>query len=151
MKEILNKFLLASDKFMPEFHLKQPGFTYIACGPFTKNKEGIEKYMQTGNTDFINRNELDKARFCFQHDMASGRSNDLSKRTQSNKVLRDKVFKIASDLKYDGSQRELAEMLYRFFDKKSSETGADAEPNYQLANDLNRHIIGKFKRQYLGC
>ena len=59
----MNKFLLAGDKSMPEMHLKQPGFTYSACGPFTKNKEGIEKFMETGNTDFILKNELDKAFF----------------------------------------------------------------------------------------
>ena len=95
MNETVNKFLLAGDKFMSEMHLKQPGFTYSACGPFTKNKERIEKFMQTGNTDFIYRNELDKA--CFQHDMAYGKSKDLAKGTQSDKVLRDKAFKIASD------------------------------------------------------
>ena len=67
MNEIVNKFLLVGDKFMPEMHLKQPGFTYRACGPFTKDKERIEKSMQTGNTNFIYWNELDKA--CFQHDM----------------------------------------------------------------------------------
>ena len=72
MNEILNKLLLAGDKFMPELHLKQPGFTYSGCGPFTRSKERIEKFMQTGNTDFIYRNELDKA--CFQHDMAYGKS-----------------------------------------------------------------------------
>ena len=71
MNEIVNKFILVGDKFMPEVHLKQPGFTYSACGPFTKNKERIEKFMQTGNTDFIYKNELDKA--CFQHDMADGK------------------------------------------------------------------------------
>ena len=88
MNKIVNKYLLAGDKFMPEMHLKQPGFTYSACGPFTKNKERIEKFMQTGNTDFIYRNELHKA--CFQHDMAYGISKNLAKRTQSDKVLRDK-------------------------------------------------------------
>ena len=61
MNDIINKFLLAGDKFMPEMHLKQPGFTYSACGKFTKNKERIKKFMQTGNTDFIYKNELDKA------------------------------------------------------------------------------------------
>ena len=81
---------------MAEMHLKQPGFTYSACGPFTKNKERIEKFMQTGNTDFIYRNELDKA--CFQHDMAYGNFKDLARRTASDKVLRDKGFKIASNL-----------------------------------------------------
>ena len=63
MNEIINKFLLVGDKFMAEMHLRQPGFTYSACGPFTKNKERIEKFMQTGNTDFICKNELDKAFF----------------------------------------------------------------------------------------
>ena len=90
---------------MPEMYLKQPGFTYSACGPFTKNKERIEKFMQTGNTDFIYKNELDKA--CFQHDMAYGKSKDLIKRTQLDKVLKDKAFKIASDRKYYGYQRRI--------------------------------------------
>ena len=95
MNENVNRFLLFGDKFMPEMHLKQSGFTYSACGPFTKNKERIEKFMQTGNTDFIYKNKLDKA--CFQHDMDDGNSKDLVKNTQSEKVLRDKRFKIASD------------------------------------------------------
>ena len=127
---------------MPEMHLKRPGFTYSACGPFTKNEERIEKFMQTGNTDFIYRNELDKA--CFQHDMAYGKSKDLAKRTQSDKVLRDKVFKIVSDAKY---QRGLASMVYRFFEKKSSGSGIANEPNYQLANELHKPIIKKFKKR----
>ena len=117
MNEIVNKFLLVGDKFMPEMHLKQPGFTYSACGPFTKNKERIEKFMQTGNTNFIYKNELDKA--CFQYDMAYGKPKDLAKRTQSDKVLRDKAFRIASDLKYVGYQRGLASMVYKLFDKKN--------------------------------
>ena len=103
MNEIVNKFLLAGDKFIPELHLKQRGFSYSACGPFTGNKERIEKFMQKGNTDFIYRNVLDKS--CFQHNMAFGKSKDLAKRTQSDKVLRDKAFKIVSDPKYDGSKR----------------------------------------------
>ena len=77
---------------MPEMHSKQPRFTYSACGPFTKHKESIEKFMQTGNKDFIYKNELDKA--CFQHDMAYGKTKDLVKRTQSDKVLKDKAFRI---------------------------------------------------------
>ena len=68
MNEIVNMFLLVGDKFMPEMHLKQPGFTYSACGPFTKSKKIIEKFMLTGNTDFIYKNELAKP--CFQDDMA---------------------------------------------------------------------------------
>ena len=90
MDEIVNKFLLAGNKFMPEMHLKQPRFTYSACSPFTKDKERIEKFMQTGNTYFVYRNELDKA--CFQHDMAYSKPKDLAKRTQSDKILGDKAF-----------------------------------------------------------
>ena len=144
MNEIVNNFLLLGDKFMPEIHLKQPGFTYSACGPFNRNKEWIENFMQTGNTNFIYRNELDKA--CFQHDMAYGKSKDLVKRTQSDKVLKDKAFKIASDPKYDGYQRGLASMVYKFFDKKSSGSDVATEPNYQLTNEFHRQNIRKLKR-----
>ena len=98
MNEVINKFLLAGDKFMPEMHLRQPGFTYSACDPFTKNKERVQKFMQTGNTDFIYKNELDKA--CFQHDMAYDKAKDLVRRTQLDKILTDKAFKIVSDPKY---------------------------------------------------
>ena len=145
MNEIVNIFYLAGDKFMPEMHLKQPGFTYSACGPFIKNKERIEKFMQTENTDFIYRNELDKA--CFQQDMAYGKTKDLVKRAQSDKVLKDKAFKIASNPKYDGYQRGLASMVYKFFDKKSKGSGIINEPNYQLANELHKPIIRKFKKR----
>ena len=100
--------------------------------------------MQTGNTDFIYKNELDKA--CFQHDRAYGQSKGLIKRTQSYKVLRDKAFKTASDLKYDGYQRRLASMVYKFFDKKSSGSGITG-PNYQLADELDKPIIRKFKKR----
>ena len=144
MNEIINSFLLAGDTFIPEMHLKQPGFNYSACGPFTKNKKRIEKFMQTGNTDFIYKNELDKS--CFQHDMAYGKSKDLIKRTQSDKVLRDKAFKIASNQKYDGYQRGLACMVYKFFDKKSSGSGI-TEANYQLADEIHKPIIRKFKKR----
>ena len=144
INEIVNKLLLVGDKFMPEMHLNQPGFTYSACGPFTQNKERIEKFMQRGNTDFIYRNELDKA--CLQHDIVYGKSKDCTKRTQSDKILRDKAFKITSDSKY-GYQRGLASINYKFFDKKSSGSSVDAEPNYQLVNELHRQIIRTFKRK----
>ena len=143
--EIVNKFLLAGDKFMPEMHLKQPGFAYSTCGPFTRSKEIIEKRMQTGNTDFTYRNELDKA--FFQHGMACGKSKDLTKRTQSEKFLGDKAFKIASDPKYNGYQRGLALMVQKLFDKKSSGSGVNTKPSYQLANKLRRQIIKQLKRQ----
>ena len=141
----MNKFLLVGDKFKPEMHLKQPGFTYSACGPFAKNKERIEKFMQTGDTNFIYKNELDKA--CFQHDMAYGKSKDLAKITQSDKVVRDKAFKIASDPKYDGYQRGLASVVYKFFDKKSSGSGIANGTNYQLTNELHKLIIRKFRKR----
>ena len=141
LNEIVNTLLLVGDKFMPEMHLNQPGFTYSACGPLTKNKERIEKFMQTGYTNLIYKSELDKA--CFQHDMAYGKTKDLVKRTQSDKVLKDKAFKIASDPKYDGYQRGLASMVYKFFDKKSSGSGIVNEPNDQLANEIHKLIIKK--------
>ena len=97
--------------------------------------------MQTGNTDFIYKNELDKARF--QHDMAYSESKDLSKRTQSEKSLRNKAFRITSDPKYDGYQRGLTSTVYKFFDKKSSRSGIANKPNYQLANELYKPIIRK--------
>ena len=99
MNEIVNKFLLVGDKYVPQMHLKQPGFTYSVCGPFTRNKERIEKFMQTGNTDVTYRNELDKLAFNMMWLMVN---QDLAKRTQSDEVLRNKAFKIASDPKYDG-------------------------------------------------
>ena len=92
------------------------GVTYSACGAFIKNKERRAKFMQTGNKDFIYKNELDKA--CFEHDMASGESKDLIKKTKSDKVLKEKAFKIANNRNYDGYQRRSASMVYKFFDKK---------------------------------
>ena len=56
MNDIINKFLLVGDKFMPEMHLRQPGFTYSASGPFTKNKERIQKFKQTGDSRYIYKN-----------------------------------------------------------------------------------------------
>ena len=116
---MINKFLLAGDKFMPEMHLKQPGFTYNACGQFTKNNERVQRFKETGDTSYIYKNELDKA--CFQHDTAYEDFKDLAKRTIADKVLRDKAFKIASDQKYDGYQRRLVSMVYQFFDKNQKE------------------------------
>ena len=86
-------------------------------------------------------------RLVFQHDMAYGKTKDLVKRTQSDKVLKDKAFRIASDPNYDGYQRGLASMVYKFFDKKSSGSGIVNEPNYQLANELHKPIIRKFKKR----
>ena len=113
MKQIFKKFLLAGAKFTPEMYFKEPGFTYSACGPFTRNTQRIQKFMQTGDTDYSYKNELDKA--CFQHDMAYGKYKDLERRTKSDKVLKDKAFEIANNPKYDGYQRGLASVVYKFF------------------------------------
>ena len=134
MNEIVNKFLLAGDKFMPEMHLKSPEFTYSACGTFTKNKERIQKFMQTGDTNYIYRNHLDKA--CFQHDMGYGKYKDLTEIAQSHKVLRDKAFEIASNPEYDGYERGLASIVFKFFDEKSFGGGIKSMSNQQLAKKV---------------
>ena len=97
MNNVINKFLLAGDKFMPEMHLRQPRFTYSACGPFTKHKQRIQKFKETGDTSYIYKNELDKA--CFAHDAAYSDSKDLTKRTVAVKILKNKAFDIAKDLR----------------------------------------------------
>ena len=127
-------------------HLKQPGFTYSACGPFTKNKERIQKFIESGNTDYIYKNDLDKA--CFQHDMAYGKYNDFTKRIQPDKMLRDKAFKSASNPEYDGYQRGLASMVFTFFNKKSRGTGINSISNQlQLAKELHKPIIRNLKKK----
>ena len=123
MNETVNKFLLTGDKSTAEMHLRKPGFTYSACGTFKKNKERIQKFKQTGN--FIYQNELDKA--CFQHDMANGYFEDLTRRTASDKILRDKSFDFAKNPKYDGFQRGLVLMVYKFFGEKASVARARSE------------------------
>ena len=101
---------------MPEMHWKQPRFTYSACGPFTKNKERIQKFKETGDTSYIYKNELDKA--CFQHDMAYGDFKDLA-RTASDKTLKDKTFNFAKNLKYDGISKRGLLLLFTNFWLKS--------------------------------
>ena len=143
----VNKFLLAGDKLMSEMHLRQLGFTYSACGPFTKNKQNTQKFMRTGDTIYICKNELHKA--CFQHDMAYSKYKDLEKITQTDKALRDKAFENENSTKYDGCQRGLASMVYNFFDKKSKGAGIKNEikENQQLPNELHKSIIKKFKKK----
>ena len=118
---------------MTEMHLKQPGLTYSACGPFTKNKERIQKFKETGDTSYIYKNELDKA--CFQHDMAYGDFKDLKRRTASDKILRDKAFNIAKNPKYDGYQRGISSIVYKLFEKKTKGSGVNIllQFNKQLA------------------
>ena len=106
---------------MLEMHLKQPGFTYGSCGPFTKTKQRIQKFNKTGDTSYIYKDDLDKA--CLQHDVAYRDFKDLKWGTFSDKVLRDKAFNIAKNPKYDRYQRGLASMVYKPFDKKSKGSG----------------------------
>ena len=103
------------------------------------------KFKQTGDSRYINKNELNKA--CFQHDMAYGDFRDLTKRTAADKVLGNKAFNIAKDPKYDGYQRGLASMVYKFFNKKSSGSGIKSmQQNEQLAEELHKPIIRKSKK-----
>ena len=142
---------MAVDKFMPEMHLRQPQFTYSACGPFTRHKQRIQKFKETGDTNYIYKNELDKA--CFAHDAAYSDSKDLTKRTVADKILKNRAFNVAKDPKYDGYQRGLASMVYKFFDKKSKGRGAKhvntklTTQNQQLAEELYKPIIRKFEKR----
>ena len=103
---------------MPEMHLRQPGFICSACAPSTKNKKRIQKFEEIGDSQYIYQNELDKA--YFQHDMAYGLFKNLTRKTASEKILRDKAFNIVKNFKYNGCQHELTSMVYNCFDEKSS-------------------------------
>ena len=110
MNNVMNKFLLTVDKFMPEAHLKDLKVgTYTACGLLTKHKDSINKSIQTGDTNYIYKNELDKA--CFAHDAAYSDFKDIKNSTAADKILRDKAYKIAKDPKYYGSQDFLIKRL----------------------------------------
>ena len=151
MNNIINKLLLAGDKFMPEMHLRQPRFVYSACGPFTRHKERIKEFKRTGDTRYIYRNELNKP--CFQHDSAYADHKDLINRTEADKVLNDKAYDIASNPEYDGYQRGLASMVCTFFDKKSMGSGFKKLKNTTklnssvLADELHKPIIKKFDKR----
>ena len=117
---IINKFLLAGDKFMHELHLVDPIVKkYSAGGPFTKHTRRIQDFLNTGKLSYIYQNDLDKA--CFRHNMAYNKFKDLEKRTQSDIVLKNKALKIASNPKYNGYERGLASMVYKFFDKNQKD------------------------------
>ena len=160
MNNITNKFLLAGDRFMLEMHLRQTRFVYSACGPFTRHKERIKEFKRTGDTRYIYRNELDKA--CFQHDSAYADHKDLINRTEADKALIDKAYDIASNPKYDGYQRGLASMVYKFFDKKSTAEPSSLERmgsgfkklknttksnSSILADELHKPITKKFDKR----
>ena len=154
MNNIINKILLVGDKFIPEMHLRQPQFVYSACRPFTRNKERIKKFKQTGDTRYIYRNDLDKA--CFQHDSAYTDHKHLINRTKADKVLKDKAYNIARNPEYDGYQRGLASMVYKFFDKKSTGSGTAKPSSLKritrdssliLADELHKPVIKKFNKR----
>ena len=113
MNKIVNKFLLAKDKFMPELHLRQPGFTDSVCRPFTKHREGIQKFKETGDLNYIYKNKFDEA--YFTHDAAYSDSKDLAKRTISGKILKDISYELVINPKYDGYQRGSESMVFKLF------------------------------------
>ena len=124
---------------MPKMHLGQLSvfdkswFTYSACGTFTKNKERIQKFKETEDSRYIYQNELDKA--CFQHGMPWVGFKNLSRRTASDKILRDKVFNIAKTPKYDGYWRGFASMLCKSSNKKTSATRANKLAGSGIKNE----------------
>ena len=144
MNEIVNKILMTGNKFIPKLHIRQPGFTYSACGPFTKHCERIQKFKQTGDLKYIFKNNLDK--LCFVHDAAYINSKDLANRTVSDKVLEDRAYEISINTNYDGYQKGLVNMLYKFFDKKA---GLRTKANVKsvLAQEIHKPVLKKFKRR----
>ena len=118
---------------------------------FTRHKERIKEFKRTGDARYIYRNELDKA--CFQHDSAYVDHKDLINRTEADKFLKDKAYDIASNPEYDGYQRGLASMVYKFFDKKSTGSGFKklkntTKPNSSiLADELHKPVIRKFRKR----
>ena len=165
MNNIINKFLLAGDKFMPEIHLRQPQFVYSACGSFTRHNERIKEFKCTGDTRLLYRNELDKA--CFKHDAAYTKYKDVENRLISDQKLKNSAYDLASNPKYDGYQRVLASMVYNFFDSKvapldkkimsgkgnakhtakPSSLERKKEANKILAEELHKPVIKKFNKR----
>ena len=129
---------------MPGAHLKDSKVSiYSACGPFTRQKHRINKFIQAGDMNYIYKNELDKA--CFAHDAAYSAFKDINNRTAADKILRNKAYETAENPKYNGSQRGLAGLVYIFFDKKTAGSGAKSkQQNEQLAEELHKSIIRKF-------
>ena len=150
MNNIINKFLLVGDKFIPEMHLRQPKFVYSVCGPITRHKERIKKFEHTGNTRLLYRNELDKA--CFKHNAAYAKYKDAENRLISDQKLRNSVYDIASNPVYDGYQRGLASMVYKFFDSKvapldKKTMSGKGKNNEILAEELHKPAIKKCNKR----
>ena len=151
MNEIINKFLLVGDKFMPEMHLRQPTFVYSACGPLTRHKERIKEFKRTGNINLLHRNALDKA--CFKHDAEYAKYKDVENRLIADDKLKNSAYDIASNPKYDGYQRGLASMVYKFFNSKVAPRNktilgkGTKEVNKILAEELHKPVIRKFNKR----
>ena len=133
--------MLIRDKSMPKLHLRQKEFTFSASGSFAKYREKIQSIKETSNLKYIFKNELDKT--CFSHDVAYA-DKDVAKRTVSEKILKDRTYDISWNPKYDGYQRGLVTMVYRFFDKK---TRSRPNINEVLAQELQKTDIKNFKRR----
>ena len=151
MNEIINKFLLVGDKFMPEMHLRQAKFVYLACGPFTRHKERIKEFKCTGNIKLLYRNALDKA--CFKHDAAYAKYKDVENKLIADDKLKNSAYDIASNPEYDGYQRGLASMVYKFFNSKvvprnkTISSKGTKEVNNMLAEELHKTVIRKFNKR----
>ena len=148
MNKAINKFLLTGDKLMWELHLKQPEFIYSTCRPFTIHRERIQKYGEADNIKHLYRNELDK--ICFAHEAAYPDSKDSAKKTISDYILKNRVYEIAKNLKYDRYQKALASIVCRFFDKEArsgaiATSKARVSVNEKLAEKLHKLVIKKFK------
>ena len=148
--DVINKFLLIGDKFMPEMSLWDPKVKkYSACGPFTRHQKRSDMFMKDGRLNHILKNRLDAA--CFQHDSAYAKYKDRANRKQSDVVLKNKALKIATDPRVNGYQRELASMVYKFFNERTKGSGINNKENLlvnsQLAEELLKPIIKNFKRR----
>ena len=140
-KDIIDKFLLIGDKFMPEMHLWDPKVKkYSACGPFTRHQQRINDFMKDGKLRHIAKNRLDAA--CFQHDSAYNKYKDSLNRKISDGVLKNKALKIALDPKVNGYQRVLTSMFSKFFNERTKAMGLN---NKILAKELHKPIIKNFK------
>ena len=133
--DIINKFLLIEDKFMPEMHLWDPkAKKYSACGPFTRHQKRIDMFIKDGRLSHILKNRLDAA--CFQHDSAYAKYKDRLNRKQSDIVLKNKALTIATDSRVNGYQRGLASMVYKFFNERNKGSGINLQ-----ANSLNNEVL----------
>ena len=168
MNDLINTFLLAGDKFMPVMHLRQPEFAYSACGPFTKNKERIQKLRETEDSRYIHQNELDKA--CFHHDVTYRDFKDLPRSLLNSFWLKYCVIKQSILLEIQNLMDINADLLQWFIIflikgllllTKGGTIESEIMSNQQLADQLYKTTIRNFKkrkvysflktRQYLGC